>query len=297
MKRFEFEGYGGKKISVVEWADVACPRGVVQISHGMAEHALRYQKIAEYLNGLGYVVFADDHRAHGQTDISTLGYCDGDIFNDTLKDLAMLTDHYRQKYGLPVVLFGHSYGSFLSQRYLQLYGDKVQGVILGGSNRMGSGVSALGRFICSCACAFGKSKKPGNLVKKMSFDAYNKNFKEGTFISSIVSECERYDSDGLCGYICSYNFYKCFFTGLTQMYKKKNLKSLPAGKRVMLISGLSDPVGEMGKGVDRLEKLYLSYGLDVKKVTYPGVRHEYLNDTSSADAMAEIAAFCNELIG
>ena len=80
MERFEFTSHDGKRISVVEWKDVLNPKGVIQISHGMAEHALRYDKIAKYLNGQGFIVFADDHRAHGDTDALTHGYCDGDIF-------------------------------------------------------------------------------------------------------------------------------------------------------------------------------------------------------------------------
>lgn len=82
-----FNAHDNKEIFVSAWENVAEPVGVVQISHGMAEHTGRYEEFAAYLNGLGYVVYADDHRGHGQTDKDTLGYAKGDMFGDTVKDI------------------------------------------------------------------------------------------------------------------------------------------------------------------------------------------------------------------
>ncbi|MBP5242296.1 MAG: alpha/beta hydrolase, partial [Clostridia bacterium] len=116
--RFSYTAKDGKVISVVEWANMENPKGVVQISHGMAEHILRYEETAEKLNSVGYIVFGDDHRAFGQTDINTLGYDKGDIWENTLSDMHELTLLYKERYkGLPFVLLGHSYGSFLLQAY------------------------------------------------------------------------------------------------------------------------------------------------------------------------------------
>ncbi|MBQ7164546.1 MAG: alpha/beta hydrolase, partial [Clostridia bacterium] len=78
MMIYEFTSFDGKKISVREWNEVSSPKGVIQISHGMAEHSGRYDIFAREMNARGYIVFADDHRAHGLTDKDTLGYSDGD---------------------------------------------------------------------------------------------------------------------------------------------------------------------------------------------------------------------------
>ncbi|MBR2968330.1 MAG: alpha/beta hydrolase [Clostridia bacterium] len=296
MERFDFISHDGKRISVVEWNDVLNPKGVIQISHGMAEHALRYDKIAKYLNGQGFIVFADDHRAHGGTDALTHGYCDGDIFEDTLKDMALLTEHYKNKYGLPIVLFGHSYGSFLSQCYVQRYSALISGAVIGGSSNMGVALPTAGNFVAWLACMFGMAKKPANLIKKITFDVYDKQFDYGTFISSIKEECDIYAADPDCGFVCSYNFYRRFFKGLKTSVKKKSLAALNKDLPLLLIAGKDDPVSEKCKGVDKLEAMYLKLGVSVEKVTYDGVRHEYLNDTSREQAFEKIAEFANRVI-
>ena len=289
---YTFTSHDGKKISVTEWNEVSSPKGIIQISHGMAEHSGRYGIFAKEMNARGYLVFADDHRAHGLTDKDTQGYSEGDIFNDTLKDLGALSKAYKDKYGLPLFFFGHSYGSFLGQRYVEEYGGLIDAAVLGGSNYMNNFVTRFGKVFASAACAFGGSKKPAKTLKKASFDAYDKKFGTGeSFISSEKAECERYFADPFCAFVCSNAFYKYFFNGILQAYKKENLEKIPKNLPILLISGASDPVGDMGKGVEKLEEIYNEYGLGVKKVLYEGVRHEYLNDTSRAFAINEIDGF------
>ena len=79
-REYDFKAFDGKSVHVYVWDEVSKPLGMVQICHGMAEHALRYDRFARYLNENGFIVFADDHRGHGKTDAEHLGYSDGDIF-------------------------------------------------------------------------------------------------------------------------------------------------------------------------------------------------------------------------
>lgn len=130
--------FDNKEIYVREWKNVEEPRGVVQIAHGMNEYSGRYEAFAAYLNSLGYIVVASDHRGHGETDPETLGYWEGDMFDDTVKDLACVAKHYKEEYpDLKYILFGFSYGSFLSQRFIQKYARFLDGAILGGSSKNG----------------------------------------------------------------------------------------------------------------------------------------------------------------
>lgn len=295
MIRNLITGNDGKAISIVEWAEVENPVCIMQISHGMAEHAMRYDGFARDMNAKGIIVVADDHRAHGKTDRNTLGYSKGDIWENTLCDMALLCDYAKQKYSalynkeLPVVLFGHSYGSFLSQAFIRRYNSKLAGVVLGGSNYFKGPIVGVGKLVAKLSCDFVGEEKPNNFLKKASFDVYNKNFKEGTFISSIVEQCEKYKGDPECGFVCSSNFYYNFFKGVSKLYKKEgdSLKDF----NILLIAGDNDPVGNMGKGVTALEGWYNAQGAKVKKVLYAGVRHEYLNDTSASASREEIASF------
>ncbi len=295
MGTYYYEAKDLKRIFVREWTDVKNPKGIIQISHGMVEHSGRYEIFAKYMNERGFIVFSDDHRAHGMTDEKNKGYSEGNIFANTLSDLGELTELYKRKYGLPVVIFGHSYGSFLTQRYIEEYGDKVVGAVLGGSSYMNTPAVRAGYAVANAACAIGKEKNPAEIIKKLSFDNYDKACG-GSFISSIPEEVERYNSDENCSFVCSYNFYKCFFKGIYSAYYKGKLALLKKDFPVLLISGENDPVGEMGVGVKKLASLYSDRGLRVKTVLYPGVRHDFLNDTSRRDALKEIADFCNGLI-
>ena len=130
-----FTSYDKKQIYVREWTKAEDPVGVIQLAHGMNEYTGRYEKFAAYFNKLGYIVVGDDHRGHGETDGDTLGYAEGDMFADTVKDMAGIAKFYREKYaGLKYVLFGFSYGSFLTQAFVRKYARFLDGAVIAGSS-------------------------------------------------------------------------------------------------------------------------------------------------------------------
>lgn len=294
MTENEFKSFDQKRIFYREW-ECGDPVGVVQIVHGMAESSARYDRFARALNERGIAVFCDDHRGHGETD-GRSGYCEGDIFHDTLRDVALLTDIARKKYPIPLVLFGHSYGSFLTQSYLENYGEKIDGAIVGGSAYFHDLQVPAGRAISSLACLFGREKKAAELITQASFGAYNKKFRTGTFISSVEEECKKYEEHPDCNFTLSYGFYRSFFGGVSDLYRKKSVSRLRKDIPILLIAGEEDPVGGMGKLVKRLYRFYRDAGVgDLSLVLYPGVRHEYLNDVSREKATEEIASFAERV--
>ncbi len=278
MIRYDFTATDGKKISVVEWKPLGEVKGIVQIFHGMAEHAMRYDFHTKIFTDNGFLVVCDDHRAHGQTDIETLGYSNGDIFNLTLKDEKEIFDSYSQKYpNAKRVLFGHSYGSFLLQRFIEIYPNLCQNIILGGSAKMSGVAPFFGNIVASTGCLF-NAKKPANFIKKITFDAYNKKCG-GSFITSILDEAKKYDEDKLCGFVCSNAFYKYFFRGLLKTYKKSELKKVSKNLNMLIISGKNDPVGDFSKSVLALEKMYKGLEIESLEVClFVNSRHEYFND-------------------
>lgn len=296
MRRYEFTTHDGKTLSVAEWRGEGALRGMVQISHGMVEHVGRYDAFASMLAERGYLVFADDHRGHGETDRETPGYAPGDMYEDTLKDLAELSKKYKTDYpALPLVLFGHSYGSFLTQGYIERYSAYLSGVVIGGSCMMKDPSVGAGLFFARLGCAFRGEDRPARFIKKMTFDAYEKKLG-GSFISTIPEEVARYHADRDCSFICSYNFYRSFFRGLKRIYKKKNLDGIDKSLPILLIAGTDDPVGKMGKGVKKLEEMYRSLGCkEVDCVLLEGTRHEYLNDKDGARAREAICGFIDRV--
>lgn len=113
MQQLDIRSFDSTPIHCYLWDDVENPKGVVQISHGMCEYAGRYHETAQMFNEHGYIVFADDHRAHGNTETDeNRGRHPGDIEKKTVKDLVFFYNWLKDRYHLPQVLMGHSYGSF-----------------------------------------------------------------------------------------------------------------------------------------------------------------------------------------
>ncbi len=277
-----FKSFDGKEIFVREWTQVQEPKAVVQIVHGMTEHSERYDTFARFLNERGYIVVADDHRGHGYTDRDTLGYCKGDMFFDTVKDEAALTDFYQKTFpGLKYFVFGFSYGSFLTQRYISDYGDKVDGAILGGSNYKKDFEVYLGSFVSHLK----GEKRPAKLIEKLSFGAYSKKFEDGQWLSNDGENNERYAKDPLSGFTCSNRFYRDFFRGLKSLYTKSYTARLPKDLPLLLVSGEKDPVGDMGEGVKKLYTFYTEKaGMEnVSIVLFENGRHEFLNERENRE--------------
>ena len=129
-----FDSQGDNKVYYYSWVPEN-PKGVIQIAHGMCEKALRYSYVAEKLAQNGYAVYANDHRGHGKTAAMEYGYMGkGDGFLLMVRDMKSLTDIIvKQHPNLPIFLLGHSMGSFLSVRYVQLYANLLSGVIFSGT--------------------------------------------------------------------------------------------------------------------------------------------------------------------
>ncbi len=275
------ESFDKKPIAVHVW-EAASPRAVVQIVHGMAEHAARYAAFAAFLNGHGFTVAADDHRGHGQTDRNTLGWCAGDMFADTVRDEALLTDYLKEKYRVPVILFGFSYGSFLTQSYLGAFSGKIAGAVIAGSSYKKDVEVYLGSVVAALGCAFCGEKKPAKLIEKLSFGAYAKKFADGEWLSTDENSNRAYHADHFCGFTCSFRFYSDFFRGLRRLYTRRYVAGLRCDLPVLIASGAEDAVGNMGRGVKKLYAFYTRRA-KMRRVTlrlFAHSRHEFLNEAA-----------------
>lgn len=144
----------GVEIHFYEWP-VANPKAVVQIAHGLGEHARRYDDMAESLNRSGFSVYADDHRGHGQTGIrqvalnqtKKLGNLGEGGMDAAYKQVADFTNLIKEENpGKPIVLIGHSWGSFIAQKIINKHSEKYDAVVLSGSALTMPGYIATGDF-------------------------------------------------------------------------------------------------------------------------------------------------------
>jgi alpha-beta hydrolase superfamily lysophospholipase len=144
----------GVEIMFYEWP-VAEPKAVIQIAHGLGEHARRYDSMAAMLNKAGFSVYADDHRGHGQTglkqlenkQIKRLGNLGPGGMAATYKQVADFSKLIKaENPNRPLVLLGHSWGSFIAQKIINKYSDIYDAVILSGSALTMPGYLATGDF-------------------------------------------------------------------------------------------------------------------------------------------------------
>jgi alpha-beta hydrolase superfamily lysophospholipase len=284
---FTFAGRDGERIFVYKW----CPEGkepkaIVQIAHGLVETAARYRRLAEALTANGFLVYANDHRGHGQTapSLEEVGYWGEDGFNASVENLAILTRLIKKENpDLPLFLFGHSMGSFFAQNYLTKYGEGLCGVILSGSNDHPGPALNLGIAIARRELAKSGPRPPSPKLHQLSFGAYNKGFKPARtafdWLSRDEEEVDKSINDPYCGGIASVGLYYDLFCGLKETYKKKNRQRIPEDLPVYIFSGAKDPVGRNGKGVRKLVRSYQK--LEIKDLTYKiyqDGRHEMLNE-------------------
>lgn len=301
---FYFKGAENIDIHVYKWEDEeVTPKGVVQIAHGMSETAQRYQYFAEKLTKDGYIVYINDHRGHGKTanTLDKVGYlADKDGFTCLVNDMNTLTNIIKEENkGLPLYLFGHSMGSFASQRYIMEYGQKIDGLILSGSNgKHGLKLNIVEKLINYEINKNGRwyrSKRIDNLI----FGGNNRGFKpsrtEFDWLSRDEKEVDKYLEDPFCGVLFTCGFFYDFIKGLQEVENEENLKKVPLDLPIYIMSGDKDPVGKNGKGVLRLRDRYISLGVkDVSCKLYKGGRHEMLNEINKDEVIEDILTWLNE---
>ena len=294
MYSLKLDAFDGQKISLNIWDDVKEKVGVVCISHGMAEYAERYDDFARFLNCNGFVVLADDHRGHRNNTFGVKGRVAGDSFAGTVEDVKSVVDYAKNIYSLPVILLGHSYGSFIAQRFLEKYSSLVTKCILSGTAYIKSPLMGVGCVIATVQNILFGGTKTGKLIDKLSFGEYNKPFaSEGhkfSWLSRDPAVVEKYEKDEYCGYPLSIGFYRSFFAGAMRLYGvgTRNIrKEIP----ILVTCGSEDPVSEKSKQAVKLYDYYKKAGLNVSIKVYEGARHEILNEVNRAEVYNDFLAF------
>lgn len=301
MENFTVESYDKTKLYCHLWDDVVNPKGVVMIIHGMGEHAGRYEHFAEFLNKNGYVAFGDDHRAHGLTETDEdRGYHKGDIFADTVKDEVFLYEMLKKKYGVPVMVLGHSYGSFLGQSFLQ-QGTDCKGVALTGSAKMGSLVTGAGMYFAAHIMLFNKKFRMGFLEKFNKirdgkiFGKENNNGK--LWLTRDPAYRKISADDPMSGVPMSVAFCYYLLKGARRAGKVKNLKKLQPETPIGIFSGSMDTIGGYGKSIKKLKDTYQKYGINhLEYKLYNGARHEVLNEINRGEVMNDILKFYDDCV-
>ncbi|CAH1196374.1 Monoacylglycerol lipase [Paenibacillus allorhizoplanae] len=303
---FIWEDTQGIKHYVYEWLpseDVGF-KGIVQIAHGMAETAARYERLAKVLTKNGYAVYANDHLGHGRTagSLEAVGKFGKDGFHAMADAMGQITSQIRMRYAesyLPLFMLGHSMGSFLTQyymgSYLERYPSHVQGILLSGSNGKEGPVLQVGIGIATLEAAIRGDHFRSVLLTALSFGSFNTKFKPNRtafdWLSRDEREVDAYINDPYCGGIFTSGYFRDFFKGLMEIHTPQHLARIRKEIPIYIFSGEDDPVGGQGKGIRSLIKTYEKLRIqDISYKLYPGGRHEMLNEINRDEVMGDIVA-------
>ncbi|MBC7629913.1 alpha/beta hydrolase [Aeromicrobium sp.] len=274
----------GTALATYTWAAPE-PRGVIQIAHGLGEHALRYAATAADLNADGWTVVAHDHRGHGATATpETYGQIGADGWGRLVADIGLVGTWARTQADGPLVLLGHSMGSFAVQQYLLDHSDDVDGVILTGTGAIDMLEPALDLDAEIDLTMFNAAFQP----QRTDFD----------WLSRDEAQVDAYVADDRCGFGLDKEAGKAMFAGSHGVADPARMSAIRDDLPMHICVGEADPVnGELAL-VHPLVQRYHAAGLtDVTLVTYPEARHEILNETNRDDVIAEIVTWLDEHFG
>ncbi|MEZ4336344.1 MAG: alpha/beta hydrolase [Sandaracinaceae bacterium] len=286
----------GHRIAAKMCMPEGTPRGLVQISHGMAEHQARYGRVADALAAQGWAVVTHDHRGHGasapiERDLGH--FADEDGWRKVRADLQQVRAAGRERApDGPVVLLGHSMGSFIALSEQIHEGGNVDRLVLSGSN-VGGGPLVSAGLVAAKAERLRQGKRgKSKVLAFLSFGSFNKGFEGRTefdWLSRDEAEVDKYVADPWCGFDCTNQLWVDLLEALADNGRAERLRRIPSDLPVYILSGDRDPVSQGGKGVRALEKQLRAVGIrDLTTQLYRDARHELFNETNRDEVLADL---------
>ncbi len=297
MERYTLPASDGISLAAYRWLPVGDCQRVLQISHGMAEHMARYDRLARQLNAHGIAVYGHDHRGHGHT--APAGRL-GDFgpkadWGQVVADVLQVAGYARQQHpNRPIILLGHSMGSFIARAALQRAPTAYAGAVVSAT---GFRQAPFARLMSHLASWVGRRRgedKPSTFLSKLAFGSFNLRFLPNRtafdWLSRDAAEVDRYIADPLCGFDCSPRLWYQLLTGIAALEQdEKRPGVLPAAMPLWLIAGTHDPVSLGGLGMRQLAQRYQQAGAGQVSVSlYPAGRHELFNDNNRDEVSADL---------
>ena len=271
------------------------PCGLFHVVHGMVEHIGRFHRFMSAMCANGWVCYGFDNLGHGHSvnDESEFGYIGG--YKYLLADVRRFTAEMKKAYpGLPAVLMGHSMGSFIVRNTVtdELW-DKLVIMGTGGPNP----AAGAGMMVLRVEIRRNGEKGYSDLIENLMFGKYNRRFQEDdsyAWLSTLQETRDMYRNDPLCGFKFTLSADRDLITLLRLCNRKSWFTRANMDMPILLVSGSDDPVGDYGKGVEKVFHGLQSAGKDVRMKLYQGYRHEILNDVCRDEVTADILAFAQE---
>lgn len=278
-------------------------RAVLQLSHGMCEYVRRYAPMAEFYAAHGIALAGNDHLGHGDT--ARAGehghYGEPNGRYHLLEDLHTMNARLHARFpGVPVILYGHSMGSFYARWYAEKWPDTIHALILSGTAGP-SALNAVGQRLAALIAAVKGPKAVSPLMVRLNFGSYCSRIagarSPNAWLSRDEKVVEAYDADGLCTFRFTVGTYREMLAVLNHVSSRRWARAIDRDLPVLLIAGDADPVGDYGAGVRSVWAMLGDAGVkDLTCRIYEGARHELHNETNRSEVFHDTLTWIEDRI-
>jgi alpha-beta hydrolase superfamily lysophospholipase len=275
----------GHPIDVHVWTGASPVCGIVQIAHGMGEHARRYRALAEALAAHGVAVYANEHRGHGEEALRR--HEKGELgprgFAGLVADMGRVSEFARARHpGVPLILIGHSMGSFAVKVYLLDHAARVDAAAF-------TGTVALDLAEAGNASAWklqDKSAKPAE-VRRTPYD----------WLSRDEAQVDAYIADPLCGHRLNVKSRQSMYAAYARTTAPGAFRVVPPTMPLFFFVGAEDAMHRKLAYFEPLVERFRSAGAtDITVKVYPGARHEVLHETNRGEVIADVVAWVRRVL-
>lgn len=281
------------------------PIGIVQLVHGMIDHVDRYKVMAAAFCEAGYILAGNCHLGHGKSAgrEEDYGFFSEEGGTDlVLKDLRRMNRTLCAEYpGLPIVMLGHSMGSFLARLYVEKYPGDAAGLIIHGTGGPNP-AAPIAKLLIGCVRTFKGPRYHSTFLEQVMNGAFNKKCDKAEGKRAWLTRDQSTIAEDIDHPFTNFSFTTAAYRDLVGMlvdcnrksWFEKYTKNLPT----LVVSGDADPVGNYGKGPKYVYTHLLMAGCDrVELILYPGARHELFNETNRADVFSDLLSWIGRAIG
>jgi alpha-beta hydrolase superfamily lysophospholipase len=280
-------------------------RGVIQVNHGLAEHAARYARFAAAMAARGFDVYAHDHRGHGATrapDAPPRRFATAGGGDKVIADVAAVHDRIAaDRPGAPVILFGHSMGGLVALNFLMRHSQRVAAAAIWNANFSAGALGRVAQAILAWEAFRLGSDVPSRILPKLTFQDWAKKVPdrrtEFDWLSREPAEVDKYVADPLCGWDASVSMWRDVFGFIFAGADDRNLAGIRRDLPVNLLGGEKDPATAGGKAVLDLARRMKAMGFsNLESRIWPETRHESLNETNRDAITGEFAAWAERVV-
>ena len=279
-------------------------RGVIQVNHGLAEHAARYARFADFMAEKGFATYAHDHRGHGHTtapDAPLGSFAAEDGYAKVIADVGAVHDHIALEHpGQPVIVFGHSMGGLIALNFVLRNSGRISAAAIWNANFTAGLLGRVATAILAWERFRRGSDVPSRILPQLTFRAWAKQIPdrrtEFDWLSRDPVEVDKYVADPLCGWDASVGMWRTVFEFIFTGADDGNFADIRRELPFHLVGGQKDPATDGGKAVRALAARMGAMGFsNLETTVYDETRHESLNEVNRDQVMEDFAAWAAHL--